>query len=153
MPWRRARVCQKFGSVLLNLGRLLIHFIGAAVACAQLAYWTNRLTPPPAAAPSPMRAVTAPFLDPMLLARAFGQVELLAPAATANIQLTGVFAAGRDSAAVFVVGDQPAKAVLLGREVAPGSTLIEVGPQTVTLDSGGLQRQLRVPTPAVAGSD
>jgi len=137
--------------MLSNLGRLLIHFAGGALACAQLAYWTIRLmTPPPAPAPAPVRAVAPRDPDAVLLARAFGQVERVAPAAFANIQVAGVFAAGRDSAAVFVVGDRPARAVRLGQEVAPGSTLVEVDAQSVTLDSGGVRRQLRVPSLPVA---
>jgi general secretion pathway protein C len=139
--------------MLSNLGRLLIHFVGGALACAQLAHWGIRLmTPPPAPAPAPVRAVAAHDPDPVLLARAFGQVERVVPAAFANIQVAGVFAAGPDSAAVFVVDDKPAKAVRLGQEVAPGSTLVEVEPQSVTLDSGGVRRQLRVPNLPVASS-
>ena len=139
--------------MLSNLSRLLIHFVGGALACAQLAYWTIRLmTPPPAPAPASVRGAVPHEPDAMLLARAFGQVERAAPAALANIQVTGVFAAGRDSAAVFVVGDRPARAVRLGQEVAPGSTLVEVDPLSVTLDSGGVRRQLRVPNLPVASS-
>jgi general secretion pathway protein C len=138
--------------MLANLSRLLIHVLGAALACAQLAYWSIRLmTPPPAPAPAPTRALTVRDPDPVLLARAFGQLELPAAAAIGNIQVAGVFAAGRDSAAVFVVGDRPARAVRLGQEVAPGSTLVQVDPQGVTLDSGGIKRQLRVPSVPLAG--
>jgi general secretion pathway protein C len=134
-----------------SLPRLLIHLLGAALACAQLAYWSIRLmTPPPMAAPPPERAVSIRDPDPVLLARAFGQVEHVATEAYGNIQVAGVFAAGRDSAAVFVVGDRPARAVRLGQEVAPGSTLVEVDPHSVTLDSRGVRRQLRVPNPPTA---
>jgi general secretion pathway protein C len=140
--------------MLSNLGRLLIHFVGGALVCAQLAYWAIRLmTPPPAPAPASVRAVAARDPDAALLARAFGQVERVVPAAIANIQVAGVFAAGPDSAAVFVVDDKPARAVRLGQEVAPGSTLVEVQPQSVTLDSGGVRRQLRVPDLPIATSN
>jgi general secretion pathway protein C len=140
--------------MLSNLGRLLIHFLGAALACGQLAYWAIRLmTPPPAPAPAPVRATAVHDPDPVLLARAFGQVDLAAPAAIANIQVAGVYAAGRDSAAVFIVGDRPAKAVRVGEEVAPGSTLVEVDPTSVTLESGGVRRQLRVPNPPAVASN
>src|SRR5258708_5517253 len=98
-----------------NLNRLLIHIVGAALACALLAYWSIRLTtPPPVSAPAPLRAAITRDPDPVLLARAFGQIEHAGPALS-NIQLAGVFAAGPDSAAVFVVGDLPARAVRLGR--------------------------------------
>jgi general secretion pathway protein C len=137
--------------MLANFNSLLIHFLGAAVACAQLAYWSIRLmTPPPRPAPAPARAVTVRDPDPVLLARAFGQIERPGVAVIGNIQVAGVFAAGRDSAAVFVVDDRPARAVLLGQEVAPGSTLVEVNPQSVTLESGGVRRELRVPNPPLA---
>jgi general secretion pathway protein C len=139
------------GAVFANLSRLLIHLIGAALACAQLAFWSIRVTtPPPAPAPAPLRAATTHDPDPVLLARAFGQIERVGPVIS-NIQLAGVFAAGSDSAAVFVVGDLPARAVRLGQEVAPGSMLVDVDPQSATLDSGGVRRQLQVPSPPVAG--
>jgi len=133
--------------------RLLIHFVGAAAACGLLAYWVIRLmTPPPTAAPPAMRAAVARDPDPVLLARAFGQIET-AVTAVGDIQVAGVFAAGRDSAAVFLVGDRPAKAVRLGQEVAPGAKLVAVDARSVTLESGGVRHELRVPNPplAVAG--
>ena len=134
-----------------NLNRLLIHIVGAALACALLAYWSIRLTtPPPVSAPAPLRAAITRDPDPVLLARAFGQIEHAGPALS-NIQLAGVFAAGPDSAAVFVVGDLPARAVRLGQEVAPGSMLVDVDPQSATLDSGGVRRQLQVPRAPLAG--
>ncbi len=137
---------------LANWSLLLIHFVGAALACAQLAYWSIRLTTPPAAqAPAPARTPPLRDPDPVLLARAFGQVEHVAIASGGNIQVAGVFSAGRDSAAVFVVDDRPARAVRLGQEVAPGSTLVAVDPQGVTLASGGVLRQLRVPSAPLAG--
>jgi len=144
-PENRSAIC-----MFANLSRLLIHFFGAALACAQLAYGAIRLmTPPPTPAPAPVRSMTVRDPDPVLLARAFGQVEPVA-GPIGNIQLAGVFAAGPDSAAVFVVGDRPAKAVRLGQEVAPGSTLVNVDPGSVTLDSGGVRRQLRVPSAPMA---
>jgi len=135
----------------MNFTSFLIHFVGAALACAQLALWSVRLlTPPPSPAPAPARAALVRDPDPVLLARAFGQIEQVSLAAMSNIQVAGVFAAGRDSAAVFVVDDRPARAVLLGQEVAPGSTLVEVDAQSVTLQSGATRRQLRVPSPPLA---
>ena len=137
--------------MLSKLRRLLIHFVGAGLAFAQLTWWTIRLmTPPPAPAPVSMPAVTAHDPDPVLLARAFGQVESAAPAALANVRVTGVYAGGPESAAVFVVEGRPAKAVRLGEEVAPGSTLVEVDSQSVTLDSAGVRRRLRLPSLPVA---
>jgi general secretion pathway protein C len=139
---------------LAKFNFLLIQFLGAALACAQLAYWSIRLmTPPAAPAPAPARTVSIRDPDPVLLARAFGQVGRVVVAGGGNIQVAGVFAAGADSAAVFVVDDRPARAVRLGQEVAPGSTLVDVDPHGVTLDSGGVRRQLRVPSAPMAGFD
>jgi general secretion pathway protein C len=133
--------------------RHLIHFVGSGLACAQLAYWTIQLMAPlPDAAPARVRAVPAHDPDPVLLARAFGQIELAAPAVLSNIRVAGVYAGGPDSAAVFLVEGGPAKAVRLGEEVAPGSTLVEVDAQSVTLDSAGVRRQLHLPNPTVATS-
>lgn len=135
-----------------NLNAWLIHFVGAGLACAQLAYWSIRLmTPPPVPAPAPARTVSVRDPDPVLLARAFGDVDRGVAAGPSNIQLAGVFAAGADSAAVFVVDDRPGRAVRLGQEVAPGSKLVEVDPKSVTLESGGVRRQLRVPNAPLAG--
>jgi general secretion pathway protein C len=133
-----------------NLSTFLVHFVGAALACAQLAYWSIRLTTaPPAAAPMPARGVQTREPDASLLAREFGLVETVSNV-TNNIQVSGVFAAGRDSAAVMTVDDRPARAVLLGQEVVPGSTLVEVQSQGVTLESGGVRRQLQVPRAPLA---
>jgi general secretion pathway protein C len=136
-----------------NLSKWLIHFVGAALVCAQLAYWSIRLmTPPPVPAPAPAAPVSTRDPDPVLVARAFGDVDRAVAAAPSNIQLAGVFAAGRDSAAVFVVDDRPARAVRLGQEVAPGSKLVDVDPKSATLESGGVRRQLRVPNAPLAGA-
>lgn len=133
-------------------GRSIIHVLGAALTCAHLAYWTTWLLKP---LPTPART-SAPAVahdpDPTLLARAFGQAEVVAPGALANIQVAGVYSGGRESAAVFVVGDQPAKAVRLGEQVAPGSALVDVDPESVTLESGGVRRQLRLPNLPIATS-
>src|ERR1700756_574742 len=132
--------------MLPGLNKFLLHFVGAAVACAQLTYWAIRLmTPPPAAAPAPARALKVHDPDPVLLARAFGQIERAATPVAGNIQLAGVYADadGRNSSAVFLVGDAPARAVWVGEEVAPGSKLVAVDSQSATLDSGGVRHQLR----------
>ncbi len=130
--------------MLANFTSVLVHFIGVALSCAQIAYWSVRLmTAPTTSAPAATKAVSVSDPDPVLLARAFGLVERAA-AGAGNIQVAGVFAAGKDSAAVMRVDDRPARAVLLGQEVAPGTTLVEVGADGVTVESGGVRRQLRV---------
>jgi hypothetical protein len=137
--------------MLSHWSRVVIHFVGAGLAGAPLAYWTIQLmTPLPAVAPTRLQSISARDPDPVLLSRAFGGVELVAPP-LGNIQVAGVYAGGRESAAVFMVGDLPTT-VRLGEEVAPGSLLVEVDPQSVTLESEGVRRQLRLPNLPVAMS-
>lgn len=139
--------------MLVGLNKFLVHFGGAALACAQLAYWGLKLTTPPAAAaPAPARAMAIRDPDPALLARAFGQIERVALPIAANIQLAGVYAAGPNSSAVFVIGDAPARPVWLGQEVTPGTKLVAVDSQSATLDTGGVRQQMRVPAAPLAGS-
>ena len=131
--------------MLSNLSLLLVHFVGAALACAQLAYWSVRLTTAPALpAPATAKVTLVRDPDPVLAARAFGLIEQVAVSAS-NVQVAGVFSAGKDSAAVISVDDRPPRAILLGQEVSPGSTLVGVDAKGVTLESGGVRRQLRVP--------
>jgi general secretion pathway protein C len=133
-----------------NWSTVLIHFIGAALVCAQLAYWSIRvMTAPPIAAPAAAKAVSVREPDASLVAREFGLIER-ASAGVSNIQVAGVYAAGPDSAAVMVVDDKPARAVLLGQVVATVSTLVDVDAQSGTIESGFVRRQLRVPSAPMA---
>ncbi len=117
---------------------LLVHLVGAAMASAAAAFWILRLlTPAPAAAPAPAVAPLASAPDPVLAARIFGDVNTGPALAVRNIQVLGVFAAGRSSSAVIAVDGRPARAVLLGQDAAAGLRLVEVQPDGVTLESDG----------------
>ena len=67
----------------------------------------------------------------------FGLVQLANTQVTANVQVSGVFAAGTRSSAVLIVDGKPARAYLVGQQIAPGLTLAEVRQDGVTLESGG----------------
>jgi general secretion pathway protein C len=58
-------------------------------------------------------------------------------AVASSYQLTGVVAAGRDSAAILVADGQPPQALKLGKEIASGVTVKEVHPKYVMLSEGG----------------
>jgi len=132
---------------------ILVHLLGAAVAGGLLALWllklTDNPTPPPPPAPA---AALAREPDAGLAGRMFGDVGDALPASALNVQVSGVFAAGRASSAVLSVDGKPQRAVLLGQEVASGVRLAEVRPDGVTIEQGGARRQISVPPPSVARS-
>jgi len=130
---------------------ILVHLVGAALASALAAFWILRLMAP---APS-MVTTTAPVAtfrepDAGLAARLMGEVVSGPVASSLNIQLSGVFAAGADSSAVIAVEGRPPRAVLLGREVAPGFRLVEVRSDGITLEHDGVRTKYAVPAPALA---
>lgn len=133
---------------------LLLHLAMLAIVCAIGAYWVMRiLTPAPSAPPPPVAAPAPREADPTLAARMFGLVQA-APSVASNVQVMGVFSAGKDSSAVLAVDGKAARVVLLGQSVSPGSKLAEVRPDGVTLDNNGVKQELKLPprTPiAVSG--
>lgn len=124
-----------------------------AIVCAIAAYWGVRiLTPPPSAAPPPLAAPPPREPDPMLMARMMGLIQQPAQAAiAANIQVSGLFAAGASSSAVLVVDGKPARAFVLGQEVAPGTRLVEVSAEGVVFETATGRQHLPAPArPAAA---
>jgi general secretion pathway protein C len=129
----------------------LVHLLGAAVASALLAYWVLRLIAPATpAAPASAPAAVAREPDAALAARMFGDVGSGPLASALNVQVSGVFAAGKSSSAVIAVDGKPPRAVLLGQEVAMGVRLTEVRPDGVTLERDGARSQYSVPAAAIA---
>jgi general secretion pathway protein C len=134
-----------------RLAAVFVHVVMLAVVCAIAAYWAMRiLTPQPTAAPPPLAAPPPRDPDPVLAARMFGLVQTAPTVALANVQVAGVFAAGVDSSAVLIVDGKPARAYLVGQEVAPGTRLVEVLPDGVTLETAGSRQELKVPPRQVA---
>lgn len=132
---------------------LLVHLTGAALASAIAAFWILRLlTPAPVAAPPPAAAPLVAAPDPVLAARMFGDVNSGPAVAARNVQLLGVFAAGRSSSAVLAVDGRPPRAVLIGQEAARGLRLVEVQADGVTLESDGGRTRYAVPPLGVARS-
>jgi len=130
---------------------LLVHLLGAALAAALLAYVLLWLTQAPAPmVPAPAGPVPSRDADPVLAARLFGDANGAAAALPDNVQVSGVFVAGRDSSAVLATDGRPARVVLLGRELAAGLRLVEVRPDGVVLESRGLRTRYAVPALPVA---
>lgn len=129
---------------------ILIHLLGAAAASALVAFWALQLIAP--ATPAAPAATTATLFrepDAGLAARMFGDVGART-ASTMNVQVSGVFAAGRSSSAVISMDGKPARAVLLGQELAEGVRLTEVRADGVVLERDGTRMQFIVPPAAVA---
>jgi len=131
---------------------ITVHLLGAAAASALAAYWILKLVSNPV---TPVAPVAGPALalrepDPRLAARLFGDLNSGPAAVARNIQVNGVYAAGRTSAAVIAVDGKPSRAVLLQQEAAPGLRLVEVRPDGVTLEVDGVRTDYAVPPVSVA---
>lgn len=124
----------------------LIHIVMLAIVCAIGAYWGVRiLTPQPTPAPPPIAAPVPREPDPVLAARMFGLIQQAQARVAANIQVAGIFAAGKSSSAVLVVDGKPPRAYVVGQEVVPGTRLAEVTADAVVLEADGNRQELQAP--------
>lgn len=130
---------------------LIVTVLAVVLLSASLAYWGLQLFKPQ------QRAIAAPPPPPPMgvnldAAKSLfgGQVNV---AVVSNYQLKGVVAArGADSAAIISVDTQPAVAVAIGKEVAPGVTVKEVHARHVILSEGGVNKRLDLPSDAGVSS-
>nr|WP_315255353.1 type II secretion system protein N [uncultured Duganella sp.] len=130
---------------------LIVTVLAVVLLSASLAYWGLQLFKPQ------QRAIAAPPAPPPMginldAAKSLfgGQVSV---AVVSNYQLKGVVAArGNDSAAIISVDTQPALAVAIGKEVAPGVTVKEVHARHVILSEGGVNKRLDLPSDAGVSS-
>ncbi|HUN94446.1 MAG TPA: type II secretion system protein N [Burkholderiaceae bacterium] len=138
--------------MLKKLSTVMVHLVGLAVVSAVGAYWIVRIvTPAPSVAPAPMAPPPPRDPDPVLAARMFGKVQAPTEAAPTNLQLVGVFAAGRSSSAAIGVDGKPARVFLIGQEVTNDLKLASVQGDGVELtNSAGVTQTLRVPQRASA---
>lgn len=119
---------------------LILNVLAVAVLAASSAYWALQLYKPaqrPIAAPPPAMRSEPPIASATGL---FGGAQVAAVAS--NYQLTGVVAAGSESVAIIVADGNPAKAVRLGGQVAPGVILREVHPRHVMLSDSGVAKRI-----------
>jgi general secretion pathway protein C len=133
----------------------LMHLAMLALVCAIGAYWAIRiLTPPPSSVPPPQAALVLLEPDPTLAARMFGLVQMAPVPTSVDIQALGAFAAGQDSAAVLAVDGKAPRVYLLNQEVAGGGRLVEVRKDAVTVEQGGMRREVSLPVqpPPSAGA-
>jgi len=130
-----------------RLAKIIVHVSMLAFVCAIVAFWALKiLTPQPTAAPPPIAMPPPREPDPVLTARMFGLVQSAPAAQAANVQALGLFAAGKDSAAVLTVDGKPPRAFVIGQEVAPGTRLVEVRSDSAVLEGAGGKLEVRAPT-------
>lgn len=120
---------------------ILLSLLALILLAASIAYWVLQLYKPeqrPLAAP-PVASMPEP--SPEAAATLFGGQPTQV---VSNFQLTGVISAGADSAVILVADGQPAKAVRIGREIAPGVTVSEVHRRYVMLSDGGVLKRVEL---------
>jgi general secretion pathway protein C len=119
---------------------LLLTVLALILLAASIAYWFLQLYRPEQRplAPPPAVAQAEPSMD--AAATLFGGQP--AAVAISNYQLTGVVAAGANSAVILVADGSPPKAVRIGREIVPGVTVAEVHPRYVMLSEGGVMKRV-----------
>ena len=124
--------------------------VAVAALAASLAFWALQLFKPAQRPIAPMPIAAAPQLNMDAAKGLFG--GQVAVAAVSNYQLRGVVAAGhgRDSAAIIAVDGQPALALAVGREVAPGVTVQEIHAKFVMLSEGGVMKRVDLASDAGA---
>ena len=119
---------------------LLLSLLGVILLAASIAYWVLQLYQPPQ---RPIAAVpVAQMPDPAIDAAATLFGGQVAAASATNYQLTGVVAAGGNSAAIIVAEGSPPKALVVGKELSPGVTLAEVHPRYVMLSDNGVMKRI-----------
>ena len=119
---------------------LIFSLLAVIALSASIAYWVMELYKPKQ---RPLAAlVEAAMPEPASDAAAtlFGGQAVVA--SVSNYRLTGVVAAGRDSAAILVADGQPPKALKVGGEIAPGITVREVHARYVMLAEGGVLKRI-----------
>ena len=128
---------------------ILFSLLALILLSASIAYWVLQLYKPAQRPLAPVTVAAQAEPAPDAAATLFGG-QALAAVAT-SYQLTGVVAAGRDSAAILVADGQTPQAVKLGKEIAAGVTVKEVHPKYVMLSEGGVLKRIELATDSKAG--
>ena len=119
---------------------LLFTLLALVLLVASSAYWFLQLYKPEQRPLAPPPAMAQAEPSPEAAAFLFGGQPTAV--AISNYQLTGVVAAGRNSAVILVAEGSPPMAVRVGREIVPGVTVAEVHPKYVMLSEGGVMKRV-----------
>jgi general secretion pathway protein C len=128
---------------------LVLTLVALVALAASIAYWILQLYQPPQRpiAAAPLVEAPAPSMD--AAATLFGGQ---AAQVAANYQLTGVISAGPQSVAIIAANGAPAKALMIGKELAPGVTVAEVHARYVMLSDGGVMKRIDLAADTKAGA-
>ena len=119
---------------------IVLTLVALIALAASVAFWILQFYKP---AQRPIAAAPAVALpDPSMDAAAtlFGGQAVAEVAA--NYSLTGVIADGPRSVAIISANGAPAKALAVGKELAPGVSVTEVHPRYVMLSDGGVMKRI-----------
>lgn len=119
---------------------IVLTLVALIALAASVAYWILQLYQPPQRpiTAAPLAEAPEPSMD--AAATLFGG-QAAAQVAT-NYQLTGVISAGAQSVAIISANGGPAKALVIGKEIAPGVSVSEVHARYVMLSDGGVMKRI-----------
>jgi general secretion pathway protein C len=129
---------------------LIFSLLAVIALSASVAYWAIELYKPKQRPLAPIAEASMPEPAPDAAATLFGGQAVTAT--VSNYRLTGVVAAGRDSAAILVADGQPPRALKVGSEITPGVTVREVYPRYVILSEGGVMKRIDLAADDKAGT-
>ncbi|WP_460826748.1 type II secretion system protein N, partial [Massilia terrae] len=121
---------------------IVLTLVALIALAASIAYWVLQFYKPPQRplAAAPVAALPDPGMD--AAATLFGGQA--ATEVAANYTLTGVIADGARSVAIISANGAPAKALAIGKELAPGVSVTEVHPRFVMLSDGGVMKRIEL---------
>ena len=123
---------------------LIFSLLAVIALSASIAYWVMELYKPKQRPLAAIVEASLPEPAPDAAGTLFGGQAVAV--VVSNYRLTGVVAAGRDSAAILVADGQPPKALKVGAEISPGVTVREVHPRYVMLSEGGMMKRIELAT-------
>jgi general secretion pathway protein C len=119
---------------------IVLTLVALVALAATIAYWILQLYQPPQRplSAAPLAEAPPPSMD--AAATLFGG-QAAAQVAT-NYQLSGVISAGSQSVAIISANGAQSKALVVGKEIAPGVTVSEVHARYVMLSDAGVMKRI-----------
>jgi general secretion pathway protein C len=121
---------------------LIFSLLAVIALSASIAYWVMELYKPKQRPLAAIAEASLPEPSPDAAATVFGGQAVTVM--VSNYRLTGVVAAGRDSAAILVADGQPPKALKVGAEISPGVSVREVHARYVMLSENGVLKRIEL---------
>lgn len=128
----------------------ILTLVALAALASSIAFWVLKFykAPDRTITAAPIVEAAQPSMD--AAGTLFGGQA--AAAVATNFQLTGVISAGNQSVAILAANGSPAKALVIGKEIAPGVTVAEVHPRYVMLSDSGVMKRIDLATDTKAAA-